>query len=718
MALPVFLRVRSSEEEDFIASYALLYDTFTTDEGLADVSKSETFEDHTLNNQISASADWTEVGSNSPNVQIRTGGVSASQCARQITSAFGRYRWEEPGWVTADSFEYWFSFKAGLLGDITDLACGPYINWDPNDGVDRGEGYWIKVEDNLLSIIRYDNDVASSALDTDTLNLNNTTTYVIWCDYTQSTTTIRAAVYEQSDWEANGTGGTKLGEVSAIDANYTSGYVGMQIYCYDQFMWMDSFNFDSVNQHIGLTSPRTCEPGPGTLTVIDTTNRLLISGDRLVASGAVSNYDPSVNGGAVAARTAGNSVFASIVNQSQSSDMQFGYVDNVSTASNMASGRQVMLARYNNDLYAIYPDNTAIKINDTAPASSYIGGVVLRNNGGFYIVDGELVWVDDNTWPTNLSVALGSVEDSHAIDFLMELPLATYDSSWGGDWTEVTDTKTNPANGTTFDCESDYHLNATFTYEAGKFVSIRCRYNTSSNYVAFEAADDGKFKTYENVAGNFNSLTTTSSIFSDGVAYQIDMVNQGNNLKVYVDGVLRANNTTNAALASYTSGIVLHNLATNDIVLTAHPLTLGIADSMVVCPQDEDEGTHSAGFVWECKNVTISPSDNHITLFQRGVVTTYLLIVTDGSGAFHENGVNRITFGAGSVTDGDDVVIVADGTSAEVFVNGTSVGSTSSLSQAMQAGAWEASTWINGAVCDHMAAFPRDVTELLPEGTY
>jgi len=46
-----------------------------------------------------------------------------------------------------------------------------------------------------------------------------------------------------------------------------------------------------------LVSPRTCEPGPGTLTLTDTGNKMTTSASSLVVTGAVSAYtDPRITG--------------------------------------------------------------------------------------------------------------------------------------------------------------------------------------------------------------------------------------------------------------------------------------------------------------------------------------------------------------------------------------------------------------------------------------
>src|SRR3990172_2689119 len=51
---------------------------------------------------------------------------------------------------------------------------------------------------------------------------------------------------------------------------------------------LDNFN---TAEAAPLTSPRTAEPGPGTLTIVDTENKLSISGGQLVCAGGNSGIN-------------------------------------------------------------------------------------------------------------------------------------------------------------------------------------------------------------------------------------------------------------------------------------------------------------------------------------------------------------------------------------------------------------------------------------------
>ena len=77
----------------------------------------------------------------------------------------------------------------------------------------------------------------------------------------------------------------------------------------------------------------------------------------------------------------------------------------------------------------------------------------------------------------------------------------------------------------------------------------------------------------------------------------------------------------------------------------------------------------------------------------------------------------KITGAGGTVSNGDDIVVVLDGVNGEVFVAGTSIGTTATIDDSK--GTIFLTTEVNaGMKCDHVACFPRDVSPLLPKGTY
>jgi len=474
-----------------------------------------------------------------------------------------------------------------------------------------------------------------------------------------------------------------------------------------------------------LTSPRTAEPGPGLLTIVDTENKFsIVDGDLVCAGGkaAPGFVDPAIwigrdNAGSVVSypATAGDVSFHIITPSSLTQIMNVGF--DTGTPGGTEDGFS-------------FRSSGSLEINygTRIPVGSFAAGVETKlivarrsdTGGHHFIQDGKLLWTSETG--TNIGRYPGIVSYSAAFTAaeMALLPLATYNSAWGGDWTEVTDTETNPASSTTFSCEADFHARWSWTHEVGKTAAQRFRYTDANNTIGVQDFNN-TFSLFKYTGGDFTSLWSGAAM-TDGVSYTADLVAEGSSLKLYLNGVLKAT-VTETDHQTVTGGIVIHNLATNDIVLTTHPYpALGIATSRVVCPQDNDAFDHEADCVVELKNVTLSSSLSPNIRFRYTSDTNSvpLAIVSDGSIILSNNASTwnaLITGGAGTVSDGDDIVLVLDGVNAEVFVAGTSVGTTSSLAIVGVSGG-VCSELVNGITFDHIACFPRDVSDLLPKGTF
>ena len=84
------------------------------------------------------------------------------------------------------------------------------------------------------------------------------------------------------------------------------------------------------------------------------------------------------------------------------------------------------------------------------------------------------------------------------------------------------------------------------------------------------------------------------------------------------------------------------------------------------------------------------------------------------------SGTRVINGAPGAMSTGDDLVLVLDGANAQLFAAGASLGAPSSLTAANRGTAWRAASGLpadDGAI-DHIAFFPRDVSGILPKGTF
>jgi len=462
----------------------------------------------------------------------------------------------------------------------------------------------------------------------------------------------------------------------------------------------------------GTSSPRTATPGPGSTLIVDTTSKFSVSGGDLVCSGGINDYnDPSVSlsdAGSGVAASAGIGLYAHI------------------TPSDATTYARVGLAQTANDdensMFRFLNTGTIDTLLPTTQPSmaTYSGGVdykflqILRSSGYgyYYIINGSLKWAADDATATPVFPFVGSYDKPLSLHDLALVDLSSY--GFTNDFLDVTDTKTNPATGTSFGVGMSGHLNATWTHEAGTSVDFKFKYSGASSYYRVVDIANDLYVTY-NTGGGDTQTGFYAAGFSDGVSYELDVIFDYDNtsLRVFLDKVLVINLSTLTQLESLTSGRVDHSLATNDIVLTTHPYpALGIATDRVVCPQTNDTATHTADCVIHCKNVVL-PTASANQIRWRYVDSNnfmYCSIPADGSlniGKVIAGAPTAlITTIAGTISDNDDLVIVSDGASVQIFISGTSAG-TSATAAPLTGTLFVVDTVANSGSFDYIALFPR-----------
>jgi len=151
------------------------------------------------------------------------------------------------------------------------------------------------------------------------------------------------------------------------------------------FLFLDKF---TTLDAAPLTSPRTCEPGPGTWTVeTDTGNLLNITGGALVHTATATN-NPKINATATLTRVAGLGYFASLLR----TDNNAQYFQMLA-ANNFA----VYAMRVSSIVSLTTPNAGSAALIEPEAHTYYRAGYVLRSSGAYYIFDGKLVWVSNTS---------------------------------------------------------------------------------------------------------------------------------------------------------------------------------------------------------------------------------------------------------------------------------------------------------------------------------
>jgi len=235
-----------------------------------------------------------------------------------------------------------------------------------------------------------------------------------------------------------------------------------------QYLLRDEF---LAAQSAPLTSPRTAEPGPGQLTVVDSSgNKLSISGGKLQSAGmTIANADPLIRSISAFAVVAGRAVFANF-NYGALGALRLGWGTTAGAIDTYA------LVPFQTSLY-VYDPSALLSVPVSVPASTEIDGcVVLRASGAYYFIKLSGTW------------RLVWVSTTGAASVYAGISVHNTNVAWSNDYLRVRD------------------LPAPFTTDYGL-----CTFNITANgqgALGSELISNGTFETDVSGWTNYNSLDT------------------------------------------------------------------------------------------------------------------------------------------------------------------------------------------------------------------
>lgn len=314
-----------------------------------------------------------------------------------------------------------------------------------------------------------------------------------------------------------------------------------------------------------LTSPRTCEPGPGTLTIVDTGNKLSISGEKIMSASTTVNFvDPRALA-AAQSRIVGLAIYCEF---------------------EITSGSFYISASGNNNI-AIRPTPTSIAVHDNFGSSISAGDsgitsgallIVLRSSGAFYFLQRsgtwELVFVGSSG---NASITPGFLgannsggNDNYTIDNFAVMQL------YGGylsDFGIATYYDAIPSSGDTAAIDADSFISFKWTPVSSETLELDVRRTDGDNrWVVRCSQAAGTIKLIERNAGVETERASAAQTWTPGTAYTVQVRTVGNDIRTFVDSVAK-NTYTSASFNNTATGIKVAGFATG-ANLASFPRTL------------------------------------------------------------------------------------------------------------------------------------------------
>lgn len=329
-----------------------------------------------------------------------------------------------------------------------------------------------------------------------------------------------------------------------------------------------------------LASPRTCEPGPGTLTLVQTDGEFSISGEKLSfpAQSTPAWGDQGLYGAGLA-RTAGRAV----IGLSSFSTRGVSFPVAWSTAATINFGGLANLA------HAFYVGDASGTLYATVGATNVNLGILLsgttdyrltlvpRGTGAFYAIKGgaftewTLAWVAASGSTATLYPAMSNYSGAGTLDYIRVTNLG---APWNDDYGIATQRLAGARNaGDTFTHEANCVIEWVVTsVPSSGYVDVAFRYVDTTHHWFVRVDSTGSLILVE-----YNGSTTVRATAVGVVANgdRIVMVADGTVIKVYESNTLRLNYSSATNFQSETGGRLVQlgtGGACSDIV--AWPRTL------------------------------------------------------------------------------------------------------------------------------------------------
>lgn len=318
--------------------------------------------------------------------------------------------------------------------------------------------------------------------------------------------------------------------------------------CYPTWWLRDDFLTDAAAP---LSSPRTCEPGPGTLTILDANSKQSISDGKVVyASGGFTAGNPGM-WGSQQTRTIGRAVVA-IMNQT-AQNYEIGWDnDQAATAPHDS-------IRINATGQTIRDGGTLVDIGTTFTGGPYFIAVIQRSAGFWAFLRGQalfgwkLMWVGvtstANLYPASMistTTFTGNVDTLRGVDFP-----TPFDSDYGFATQRLSGARA--ANDAIIHEPNMILEWVQTTLPASGTTDIRFRQSDTTNYLQATVDSTGALTLNAVVAGSPTQIGTSAAAVAAG--NRVIVTADGSTLRAYV-GVVNKISGTNTNFTGQTSGVI------------------------------------------------------------------------------------------------------------------------------------------------------------------
>jgi hypothetical protein len=323
-----------------------------------------------------------------------------------------------------------------------------------------------------------------------------------------------------------------------------------------------------------LTSPRTCEPGPGTLTIVDSANALSISGGVLVVNGTPGGSENQAAGASLS-RVAGRAFLLRVPTRTTVSIQQ-------NAGWRAASGVYECGGRFVSTTNFQWRSGVSAVIDSiTIGSGTWYLAFILRTTGAFFLARNgasgayTLAWVmgegaTASLIPTLMSTGASPVAVNYVLD---DAIVADLPAPWDTDYGIATDRKAVSVASDQITMTADALVEHTFAAQTAVNKVVRVRQTDGSNVWRVHCIQaSGTIDLREIVAGVSTTRATTAQTWANGTSYRVVIICEAATIRVYVNNVLKF--TYTSATFNQTATIASVDHAGTDFVAWPRTVTL------------------------------------------------------------------------------------------------------------------------------------------------
>lgn len=342
------------------------------------------------------------------------------------------------------------------------------------------------------------------------------------------------------------------------------------------WLFLDQF---TTNATAPLTTPRTCEPGPGTGRVIDTENKMSITSNALQFAGgkaAPANGDPGYYSSTTVPRLTGETVYAKLNLANVTSNMQMGWAGSQGSVTN--SGLNFTTA---GGQLAAFNGGASYRVGPYVISTVYQVAIVLRSAGFFCLIKGgiytnwTLLYVDNSDATANLYAAISNNTSTFSADDFGYFQLG---GVWATDNGLAQLVQASPAANYQGDAGSaDSCIEVTFQAATGVSKDLMFRWVDDNNcWIARQNQAGSTWQLIEKNAGVETVRATQAQTWTNGTSYRFFISMEGQSIRALESGNSVPVTYATASFNQTATGVKVNAAATNLIVWPRFVPTAGL----------------------------------------------------------------------------------------------------------------------------------------------